>query len=126
MRTMARNRQVFYAADLISVGMSQDTDGNYVENTFNYSDPVKHEGVFTPADGRATVQLFGANEVYDKVITLNQGENYLVVGSVLWVDTMPEIDKETGKTETPYDYIVVGVSKSLNFVNIAIRKVTAS
>lgn len=126
MRTMARNRQVFYSADLISVGMSQDTDGNYVENTFNYSNPVKRKGVFTPADGRATVQLFGANEVYDKVITLNQGENYLVVGSVLWVDTMPEIDEKTGKTDTPYDYIVTRVSKSLNFINVGIRKVDVS
>ena len=55
----------------------------------------------------------------------NQDETYLAVGSVLWVDTMPELD-EQGKTETPFDYIVVKVAKSLNVVNVAIRKVDVS
>ncbi len=126
MRSMTRNRQRFYYADLLSVGMSQDTDGNYVEETLTYSDPIKKAGVITAASGEAETQLFGANEVYDKVITLNYGENYLEIGSILWVDTMPEIDEQTGKTVTPYDYIVVKVAKSLNFVNVAIRKVDVS
>lgn len=126
MRTMTRNRQVFYCAALQGVVMSQDSDGNYVEDTYTYSNPEKHYGVFSVADGQAQTQLFGANEVYDKVITLNQDENYLDVGSILWVDTMPVIDEGTGKTETPYDYIVTKVAKSLNFVNVAIRKVSVS
>lgn len=126
MRSMTRNRQSFYYADLLSVGMSQDADGNYVEDTFNYSNPVKVEGVITAASGEAQTQLFGANEIYDKVITLNFGENFLEIGSILWVDVVPDIDEETGKTDTPYDYIVVKVAKSLNFVNVAIRKVNVS
>lgn len=126
MRTMTRNRRVFYSASLEAVGMSTDADGNYVEEVCNYSNPVSRKGTITPANGQANVQLFGANEVYDKVITLNQDETYLEIGSVLWVDTMPDIDEETGKTTTPYDYIVVKVAKSLNFVNVAIRKVDVS
>lgn len=126
MRSMTRNRQSFYYADLLSVGMSKDADGNYVDNTFNYSDPVKAEGVITAASGEAQIQLFGANEIYDKVITLNFGENFLEIGSILWVDVVPDIDEETGKPDTPYDYIVVKVAKSLNFVNVAIRKVNVS
>lgn len=126
MRSMTRNRQSFYYADLLSVGMSQDADGNYVEDTCNYSNPVKKEAVFTAASGEAQTQLFGANEIYDKVITLNFGENFLEIGSILWVDVVPDIDEETGKTDTPYDYIVVKVAKSLNFVNVAIRKVNVS
>ena len=123
MRTMTRNRKVFYYASLKAVGMSQDTDGNYVEEQFTYSDPVKSQGVFSVANGEANLQLFGMNERYDRVITLNQGEKFLSVGSILWVDTMPEIDEETGKTDTPYDHIVVKVAESLNFVSVAIRKV---
>ncbi len=122
MRTMTRNRRKFYCASFNSVSMSKDKNGYYVEDASNYSDPVLHYGVFTPASGQAQIQYFGANEIYDKVITLNLEEDYLVVGSVLWVDTMPELDNK-GATETPYDYIVVGVSKSLNFINVAIRKV---
>lgn len=126
MRSMTRNRRSFYYADLISVGMSQDADGNYVENVMTYSNPVKAEGVITPASGEAQMQLFGMNELYDKAITLNLGENFLEIGSVLWVDVVPVIDEKTGKTDTPYDYIVVKVSNSLNFVNVAIRKVDVS
>lgn len=126
MRSMTRNRRVFYYASLDSVIMGQDSDGNYTEENYTYSEPVKCEGVITAANGEAVTQLFGANERYDKVILLNLGENYLAIGSVLWVDTMPDIDEKTGKTGTPYDYIVVKVAESLNFVNVAIRKVNVS
>lgn len=125
MRTMTRNRKVFYSASFDGLSMSTDKDGNYVEEKHTYSDPVKRYGVFTPANGNAHVQLFGMNELYDKVIMLNGNDDYLAVGSVLWVDTMPVID-EHGKTETPHDYIVVRVAKSLNFIRVAIRKVNVS
>ena len=125
MRTMTRNRSTFYYASLTGVAMGKDTNGNYTEEVYTYSDPVKKEGVFTASNGEAVTQLFGANENYDKVITLNLGENYLEVGSVLWVDTLPTLD-EHGKTTTPYDYIVVKVADPLNFVNVAIRKVKVS
>ena len=125
MRTMTRNRKVFYQASLTSVAMGKDSDGSYTEEVYTYSNPVKCVGVITAANGEAVTQLFGANERYDKVITLNLGEAYPEIGSVLWVDTMPEIDGQ-GKTATPYDYIVVKVAESLNFVNVAIRKVNVS
>lgn len=126
MRTMTRNRQKFYYADLLGVTMSQDTDGNYVEEKMSYSNPVEWKAPITAANGQAETQLFGVNEPYDKVITLNKGEDFLKIGSILWVDTMPVIDEETGKTETPYDYIVVKTAESLNFVSVAIRKVDVS
>lgn len=126
MRTMTRNKRTFYYASLTGVEMGKDLDGNYTEEVYTYSDPVEKKGVITAANGQAETQLFGVNEPYDKVITLNLGENYLVIGSVLWVDTMPVFDEKTGKTETPYDYVVVKVAESLNFVNVAIRKVNVS
>lgn len=125
MRTMTRNRRVFYEASLLTVTLGQDKDGNYTEEQYSYSEPVMREGVISAANGEAVTQLFGANERYDKVITLNKEEKYLAIGSVLWVDTMPEIGVQ-GKTTTPYDYVVVKVAESLNFVNVAIRKVNVS
>lgn len=125
MRTMTRNRRVFYEASLLTVTLGKDKDGNYTEEQYSYSDPVKREGVISAANGEAVTQLFGANERYDKVITLNKEENYLAIGSVLWVDTMPVLDVQ-GKTTTPYDYVVVKVAESLNFVNVAVRKVNVS
>ena len=125
MRTMTRNRRTFYYASLTGVAMGMDKDGNYTEEVYTYSDPVEKKGVITAANGEAVTQLFGANEKYDKVITLNLGENYLAIGSVLWVDTMPVLDVQ-GKTTTPYDYVVVKVAETLNFINVAIRKVDVS
>ena len=125
MRTMTRNRQVFYSAAHATTTMGVDTDGNYTEPMTTYDEVIKREGVITPASGTATPQVFGMNEIYDKVITLNQGENYLAVGSVLWVDTMPTFD-ERGNVTNAYDYEVVRVAPSLNFVNVAIKKVNVT
>lgn len=123
MRTIIRNRQDFYYSSLTSSEMGYDADGNYTEVEYTYSNPVKSSGVITVANGEAETQVYGANEKYDKVITLNAGENYLVVGSVLWVDTLPVI-KEDGSTDTPFDYTVRKVGKSLSgFVVVAIKKV---
>jgi hypothetical protein len=100
--------------------------GMYTELTYVYSNPTEAKAVITAANGEAETQLFGADERYDKVVTLNPGEDYLVIGSVLWVDTLPEI-KPDKSTDTPYDYVVVKVGKSLSgFVVVAIRKVDVS
>lgn len=123
MRTIIRNRQEFYYSSLTSSEMGYDTDGNYTEVVYTYANPVKKSGVITLGNGEAETQVFGANERYDKVITLNEGEDYLAIGSVLWVDTMPVIKKD-GSTDTPFDYTVRKVGKSLSgFVVVAIQKV---
>ena len=57
--------------------MGQNGDGEYTEETKIYSTPEEHNAVISPASGSAELQEFGANEVYDKVITLEKGENYL-------------------------------------------------
>ena len=65
MRTMTRNRRVFYEASLTGVSMGQDTDGNYTEEKATYSDPVRHEAGISPASGVAYVLVFGAEECSD-------------------------------------------------------------
>ena len=133
MRTMRRNKQSFYEAKVTGVEMGQNSDGEYTEETKIYSTPEEHNAVISLASGSAELQEFGANEVYDKVITLEKGENYLAVGSLLWIDCPIELDTngdlaidENGKLKTPYNYIVTAVSDSLNFVKVAIRKVSVS
>lgn len=132
MRSMSRNRQAFYYASFLGKTMGTDTDGNYTEPIISYSDPEEKEAVISEGSGEAYLQLFGMAEQYDKVITLNFGEDYLKVGSVLWVETPIELDdnghlaRENGKIVTPFNYVVVAVTKSLNFVTAAIRKVKVS
>jgi hypothetical protein len=45
--------------------------------------------------------------------------------SVLWIDKLPQLN-EDGTTDTPYDYIIQRVAKSLNSISIAVSKVTVS
>jgi hypothetical protein len=89
---MLRNKQSFYEAKVTGVEMGQNGDGEYTEETKIYSTPDEHNAVISPASGSAELQAFGANEVYDKVITLEKGENYLAVGSLLWIDCPIELD----------------------------------
>lgn len=132
MRSMSRNRQTFYYASFLGKTMGQDTDGNYTEPVISYSDPEQKEAVISEGSGEAFLQLFGMAEQYDKVITLNRGEDYLKVGSVLWIDTPISLDdnghleKDDGKIVTPFNYVVVAVRKPLNIVNVAVKKVKAN
>ena len=132
MRSMSRNRQTFYYASFSGKTMGQDTQGNYTEPIITYSDPVRKEAVISEGSGEAFLQLFGMAEQYDKVITLNRDEDYLKVGSVLWIETLITLDsnghlaKENGAIVTPYNYYVVAVRRTLNAIFVAVKKVKVS
>ena len=74
------------------------------------------------AKGETSTRQFGESEGYDKVIVMGEGYPDIDEYTVLWIDTAPVI-AEDGTTQTPYDYIVKKVAKSLNSVSIAISKV---
>ena len=65
---------------------------------------------------------FGESESYDKVIVLDNLKSPINEYSILWVDTLPHLNDD-GTTDTPHDYIVKKVARSLNSVSIAISKV---
>lgn len=129
MRTMSRNRQDYYYATQTGVTMGRDTDGNCTEPVYTFADPVKKQAVISEGVSTSTMQLFGVDVVYDKTVVLNQGEDYLKVGCVLWIDTPISLDanghltKTNGKIDTPYNYVVVKTNKTLNVVTAAIRSV---
>jgi hypothetical protein len=75
--------------------------------------------------GETQVQQFGVSENYDKVIVLDDKNAPIDEHSILWVDTLPYLN-EDGTTDTPHDYIVKKIARSLNGVSIAIRKVSVS
>lgn len=87
-----------------------------------YSKPVKCKGNISPAQGEIQSRQFGDSESYDKVIVLSNVNVPINEHSILWVDSLPTI-KEDGTTDTPYDYTVKKVARSLNSVSFAIQKV---
>ena len=121
MRTLNRNKTVFYYALYEGKESVIDDYGNVTgEYEVKYSRPKKFRANISAANGKADVEQFGANVDYDKVIVGDNIFPQIDEYTIMWIDTVPVIDNE-GKTETPHDYIVKKIARSLNSVSIAVR-----
>lgn len=131
MRCLLRNKVRFFYALYDKKEEILDEYGNMTgEYAVTHGNPVECYGNISAARGEMVPCLFGENEVYDKVLVLDNASPKIDEYTVLWVDTIPKINKDgsisknsEGETDTPYDYIVRKVARSLNSVSIAIRKV---
>ena len=123
MRSMVRNKRKFYYASHIGETEIVDEYGNLTgEYDVSYGNPIECFGNISAAQGEVQSRQFGESESYDRVIVLNDIDTPIDEYSLLWVDTLPHLN-EDGSTDTPHDYIVKRVAKSLNSVSIAISKV---
>lgn len=124
MRCMVRNQSKFYYALYINKTELTDEYGNNTgEYEVSYGNPVKALGNVSSARGEIQSRQFGESESYDKVIVLDNRDTPIDEYSILWVDTLPLLNPD-GSTNTPHDYIVKKVARSLNNVSIAISKVS--
>lgn len=104
-----------------------DLDGNPVTDpvtgealltgdyTVGYSEPVMFRANVSPARSEASIDPFGVNTAYDKVIATCDMSLPLDELSQVYVDRKPEDGKGP-------DYQVVKVARSLNSILIAIRQ----
>lgn len=123
MRCMTRNKTTFYYASHIGETEITDEYGNSTgEYNLAYGNPIKVFGNVSAARGEIQSRQFGESESYDKVIVLGDKNTPIDEYSILWVDTLPHLN-EDGSTDTPHDYVVKKVARSLNGVSIAISKV---
>lgn len=123
MRCMLRNKTKFYYASYIGEVEIVDEHGNVTgEYEVSFGNPIRATGNISAARGEMQSRQFGESESYDKVIVLDDRDAPIDEQSILWVDTLPLLN-EDGSTDTPHDYIVTRVARSLNGVSIAIRKV---
>lgn len=123
MRCMVRNKTKFYYASYIGKTEIIDENGfDTGEYEILYTNPLKYYGNISAAQGEMQSRQFGESESYDKVIVLDDRDAPINEHSILWVDTLPHLNSD-GSTNTPHDYVVKKVARSLNGVSIAIRKV---
>lgn len=123
MRCMVRNKTTFYYASYIGETEIIDEYGNRTgEFSLTYGNPTRMSGNVSAAQGEMQSRQFGESESYDKVIVLDDRNAPIDEHSILWVDTLPHLN-EDGSTDTPHDYIVRRVARSINGVSIAIGKV---
>lgn len=131
MRTMLRNKSKFHYALYKDKVPKVDEYGNLTgEYDLLYGNPESYSANISAAKGETTTRQFGESEAYDKVIVMDNSAPPINEYTVLWVDTIPEVDdsgalklNDKGEVITPHDYIVKKVAKSLNSVSIAISKV---
>ena len=126
MRSLVRNNSPFYYAKYDSKAEIIDEYGNKTgQYELVYDKPIRVDGNISASKGEMQSQQFGDSENYDKVIVLDNKDIPIDEYSILWVDTLPII-KEDGSTDTPHDYIVRRVAKSLNSISLAISKVNVN
>ena len=135
MMAMPINKRAYYYALYVSTTENTDTDGNYTgEKTVNYGNPILDYANISPARGDSSVNPFGKDEDYDKVIVFGKANRAEPCKfneySILWVDTMPQLNKDgtlatdqSGNVITPHDYIVKKIADGLDSIQVAIRKV---
>ena len=131
MRGLVRNKTKFYYALYETREEITDEYGNKTgQYELVYSNPVMMFGNVSAAVGEIQNRQFGESESYDKVIVLDNPNVPINEYSHLWVDTPPLLTeigtlvlKDDGTEQTPHDYVVKKVARSLNSVSIAISKV---
>lgn len=131
MRTLKRNKRKFYYAQYETKVPSINEDGHRTgEYEPLYSNPMETSANISAAKGELITRLFGESENYDKVIVLDNTTPTIDEYTRLWVDIKPKFDTTgalvknlSNEIETPHDYIVKKVAKSINSTLVAISKV---
>lgn len=134
MRCMERNKVNFYYALFTKRVPVVDEYGNDTgEFDVQHGNPVKSSANISAAKGETQTRQFGENVSYDKVIAMDNEAPPIDEYSILWIDTMPELNEDgslavdsEGNARTPHDYIVKKVAKSLNSVSYAVSKVSVT
>lgn len=135
-RMCFRNMQTFWYALYDKVEIAYDEYGNETGPYTTYSNPVKAEANISPAKGDVLSREFGDDDNYDKQIVTGNRDIPIDEYSVLWIDSVPELDvngelkvNANGEIVTPWDYIVRKVGRGLpNFGStvIAVSKVSVT
>lgn len=123
MRCLERNKTKIYYALLNSKSEIRDEYGNFTgEYELQYGNPVLLKASVSAAMGETYTRQFGEQEAYDKVVITDDPLCLIDEYAILWVDNLPVIKRDKS-TDTPHDYVVKKVARSINVSSYAIAKV---
>jgi hypothetical protein len=123
MRSLERNKTKIYYALLNSKNEIRDEYGNFTgEYELQYGNPIAMKASVSAAMGETYTRQFGEQEAYDKVVIADDPLCLIDEYAILWVDNLPVIKRDKS-TDTPHDYVVKKVAKSINVSSYAIAKV---
>jgi hypothetical protein len=116
MRDLKRNQQTIWYS-LLNVSTDKDEWGNTVDIK-TYGEPIETKISISANKGEVTEQAFGTDLDYDREMTTHDMSCPIDEYTHLWLD-----GRDTNNT---HNYIVKAVSKSLNCIRFAIKKVNVS
>lgn len=116
MRDLKRNQSLIYVS-LRNVKSNTDEWGNSTDVT-TYGEPIPMKITLSSDKGEASAQAFGTDVQYDREMSTHDMNCPIDEFSHLWIDGRP-------KSET-HNYEVSAVSRSLNCIRFAIRRVNVS
>lgn len=116
MRNLKRNQSKIYYA-LLNVVREKDEWGN-TKDVKSYADPVELRISVSANKGEAAAQAFGADLQYDREMVTHDMTCPIDEYSHLWLDGRDSADT--------HNYEVVAVSRSLNCIRYAVRRVNVS
>ena len=116
MRDLKRNQQTIWYS-LLNVSTGEDEWGN-TEDIKTYGEPIPMSITLSANKGEASEQAFGTNLDYDREMSTHDMSCPIDEYTHLWIDGRD--------TDNTHNYIVKAVSKSLNCIRYAIKKVNVS
>lgn len=119
MIALKRNKVKFYYAPFVERQRSEKGYG-FISV---YGEAVAEFGNISPATGNTSVEQFGNNVDYDKVIVLENPNTPIDENSILFLEIEPQKNTDG---DYIYDYVVKKVARSINSVSIAVSKVNVS
>lgn len=126
MRLLNRNKQPLWYANFTGKTELIDEWGNKTgQYDVKYTKPVKAELNVNVVESDAEVEMFGVNAVDTIVMVVKNEDLPLTETSVLWYGVTPNI-KSDGTTDTPHNYRIIGIRKSLNYTKVYAKKVNVS
>lgn len=122
MKNLERNNKTVYYCLYDGFVDKEDEYGNLTGETIEHYQPHKKmkQANVSEATGNSNAEQFGVSVDYDKVVLTQDMKCPITETTVLFVDKKPEYD-DNGLPL--YDYVVKRVSRSLNVIAIAIKRV---
>lgn len=118
MRCLERNKRGFWFSVFShTINVGGDPYNVYELPTFMMAN-------ISQATGETVTNMFGGEPDYDKVIVTDILNCPIDEHSVLWIDKEPEYDSDDMPAK--WDYIVKRVSRALDSVSYAVKKVDVS
>ena len=145
MRTLKRNQQKLYYAELVGSETlyKLDEHGNkivsYVDNSKippviyyeelgtteeHYSEPIPIEANIAQSNGDMTEQEYGLSESsYEAILVTEKGKYPITKTCLIWHETEPKVDTQGNALPNSADYTILSINESLNVDKYILGKV---